>query len=894
MKIIKPLRLGLLHKTYRFKGSNRFVVTPVSFFRLGAKKSEILVENIQWPAVMSSLEEGQVLDMAMPKMSGEVLIAGNAYSPQQKPIQSMNVGFTLGRLKKTLKVTGDREWQWRIAPLYHIDEPKPFSIMPLDYQHAYGGEAYRFNPLGKGHETRFKRILGKRENFSLPNIEYPEKPFKRTNQYIEPASFNALDLAWPQRMRKAGTYDKNWQENEYPGLPGDIDWRIFNAAPEDQQVDGFFNGDEAYQLVGMHPEKNRITGNLPGIKARSFVTKQTTQGLQFEEVLLKLDTVWFFPDKEIGVLLFRGEAQVQDSDGLDVEHIMVAYENLCDTPKDIEHYHHVLKKRTDPKTAVAHVFNESQLSPQKTTTQHALEEAEKTAMRAKELEDKQQTIDETIKEIFSESKLEIPEGFKNPKAEPNPLGMISPEAITRGDFDLSEILQQAEALAADAEAQGKRQAEAMKTEQAKVNAAIQALDLPEENKKETLKEQMQALKEKVMLAPMESVNNRALMEALAVAKTNDKDGEISAGVEEKIQQGLHDSMMQMKMARQVSPKPMEPAKPLPDECKRYLRALVLRLLAEGQSLSHRDLAGADLSALDFSGMELEGVLLENAILKGTKFDDCNLCGAVFSGADISTASFNKAKLEKANFSFTKGKFTQFKSAVLDEAMFVEADISDADFSQASFNRSNLLKAKLFKANFSKCNFSDASFIEAELEGGHWNGSRFEKTMLINAGIENSSFENCFFQRCALINIRADNCRFRYAEMKKVQTGGESSFKFSDFRFAKTTECGWRKVDFEFAHFDEAVMAKSDFGDAHLHMTSLKKTVLYRSVLSGANLTEANLEEADLFEALLRKTNFQHANLKRANLYNADVSEANFEDALLDDIKTLNPIKKRAA
>ena len=39
MKIIKPLSLGLLHRTYRQHGENRLVVVGLGFFTLGVPAS---------------------------------------------------------------------------------------------------------------------------------------------------------------------------------------------------------------------------------------------------------------------------------------------------------------------------------------------------------------------------------------------------------------------------------------------------------------------------------------------------------------------------------------------------------------------------------------------------------------------------------------------------------------------------------------------------------------------------------------------------------------------------------------------------------------------------------------------------------------------------------------
>lgn len=894
MKIIKPLRLGLLHKTYQFLGLNRFVVTPICFFRLGVQQTEILTENIQWPTVMSSLQQGQVLDMAMPKICGEVLIAANAYAPDQKPVSSMNVGFKLGELKKVLTVTGERQWQWRIAPLYHITEPQPFLCMPVDYSHAYGGKAYRYNPLGKGHEPGLKRWFGKRESFSLPNIQYPGVSFRRTQRLVQLAGFGPLDMAWPQRMSKAGTYNKTWLKNEYPGLPRNIDWHIFNAAPADQQIQGFFNGDETYQLIGMHPERKRIAGSLPAIKARSFVTRKTTQGQIFEEVMLKLDTVWFFPDKEIGALLFRGEAPVSDSDALDIEHTMLAYEHLHDTPRKVEYYRDILKKRTDPKTAIAHVFNEAQLSPEKTVAQCAIEDAEVAAMQEKALQEQQRIMDETLAEIFTVSNLEVPQDFKKPKAEPNPLAIISPQAIARGDFDLSDFLEKTEALVENAKAQGGQQTSAMHAEQEKLKAATAPYPLPQQDYIESLDEQKYALKTRVMQTPTDFPQSQVLMQAITDAKAQTHDQEIHTITEDKLQKQLQDAFLQMQKARQVSPRILVSEKALPDECKHYLRELVLQLLSQGQILRGRDLAGADLSGMDFTGMDLQNILLENAILNNTKFEHCKLAGAVFSGARLNGAQFDGANLEKANFSTAKGTGVQFKNTILDTALFIETEIDHANFSGATLTRSNFHKARLAQADFSQCKFTDVSLIEAELQTCCWDRSRFEKTLWVNSVLENNSFNHCFLQRCALINVNAERSDFSHTVMNRVQAGGECRFQRSDFRFARLVECGWRKADFEFSCFDDAVMAKSDFGETRLCNTMMRKAVLYRSVLSNADLSDADLEEAELFEALLRKTNFSRATLKKSNLYNADISEAIFDDAVLDGIKTLNPIRKQAA
>ncbi len=58
---------------------------------------------------------------------------------------------------------------------------------------------------------------------------------------------------WPQRRRYGGTYDQAWEAERLPLLPLDFDPRYYQAAPEDQQSQGFLRGGEPVLLEGLHP-----------------------------------------------------------------------------------------------------------------------------------------------------------------------------------------------------------------------------------------------------------------------------------------------------------------------------------------------------------------------------------------------------------------------------------------------------------------------------------------------------------------------------------------------------------------------------------------------------------------------------------------------------------------
>ena len=110
MKVIKPLKLGLTHRTYGWQGAHRFAVKPILFFDLNDPQ-RIIPEAQAWQRLMAELPQHQVFDEGMPKASPEVLLHGNAWTPAGSPVTKLQVTLSLGQMSKTLQVIGDRIWQ---------------------------------------------------------------------------------------------------------------------------------------------------------------------------------------------------------------------------------------------------------------------------------------------------------------------------------------------------------------------------------------------------------------------------------------------------------------------------------------------------------------------------------------------------------------------------------------------------------------------------------------------------------------------------------------------------------------------------------------------------------------------------------------------------------------
>lgn len=352
MKTIKPQKLGLLHRVLEDGGDCYLVVTILAFFSLGPPGA-LLSEVDLWKFVAAELGKDAVLDMGMPKPRGELLISGRAHPPSGRAT-ACAVRVQLGAVDKTLYAIGDRTFQ-RGVPT----EPVPFTEMPIVWERAFGGPGFALNPVGKGAQP-IQTDAG--EIHPLPNIELPGQLITSPDDRPAPAGFGPIDLLWPQRYAKIGTYDAAWLKERFPGFAEDTDLGMFNAAPEDQQIQGFFQGDERMVLENLHPTKPRIEAALPGIATRAFLNRKTGEGEVFGEVAMHLETVHLFPHAERGVLLFRGVALVDEDDAADVLQIVIGAETLGE-PRPAEHYRDVLRQRLDPKTGHLASLRDGDLLP---------------------------------------------------------------------------------------------------------------------------------------------------------------------------------------------------------------------------------------------------------------------------------------------------------------------------------------------------------------------------------------------------------------------------------------------------------------------------------------------------------------------------------------------------
>ena len=134
-----------------------------------------------------------------------MLIGGDAIA--RKPgTRAMDVRFTVGRVRKTLRVFGPRRWTKRLGR-FGLSEPETFDRVALCWENAYGGidgtpkeknqgrEAR--NPVGRGFAAKGSKLEFDGE--LAPSLEDPQNLISKPTAQGRPHGFGPICRHWSPR-----------------------------------------------------------------------------------------------------------------------------------------------------------------------------------------------------------------------------------------------------------------------------------------------------------------------------------------------------------------------------------------------------------------------------------------------------------------------------------------------------------------------------------------------------------------------------------------------------------------------------------------------------------------------------------------------------------------------
>ncbi|MEI7636764.1 MAG: DUF2169 domain-containing protein [Syntrophus sp. (in: bacteria)] len=842
MKVIKPDNLSLIFTPAMIGKQLYLSVGSMAYFSLDLKLPERLMEEAKmWKAVTEALEKDEVFDIGYPKQRGEYLVYGSCFPGGSE--RAALVQVEVAGLKKRLQVSGNRKWNVAGFP----GEPQPFTEMKINYHHAFGGPGYEMNPLGKG------AVPDDADLSELPNIQDPHRLIASDSDRPAPEGFTAYPMTWPQRAKHLGRFDERWLSERWPYYPLDTEGEYFNTAPEDQRLEGFFRGDEKIRIVNMHPEKKEIVSALPTLRPRIFINQSVKDGEEFREVKMRPETVWLFPDRESGVILFRGVTPTGDEELEDCLHLMAQWESLAVPPHPCEHYHRLFLETVNPV--------ESEIIPP------------------------------------ADAKHDMPAGITFAPTAPSPPSAPSPAADAlskdiasleaKADARLQELGITTEDLMKKYLPGQKPEAPVSPEEFKKMISELEGKS--EARMKELGTDKVELIKKYLPeTSPASPVNQKDFLKEVVSleTKSNASLGELGVTREELIKRYLPDAEpgsptqiadLANLLAGQKDPLAsavvMPAAIPSPPEPPTVVRELtmeeVMKRYQRGESLAH-----LDLGSLDFTGKDLAGADFSDTILEKTLFGKAKLQGADFSRAVMIEADFSEANLSEAKLCGVTGTSAKFSTSILtrsdlSEGDFTAADFTEADLSKAILNGGIFEKAVMRKVKGKGMSAAKTDFCYADLTEAHFAAGDFWEADFSYAALSGINLTDAKADGLKLHGATGENAVFHAASLQKSRGDKDTVLTGADLSLADLTRSCWEGanlpgVRMELTILDQADFSRSLFSDAHLINASARETKFIKALF-----TDADMRGMNLFKGSLRKAKIAGTDLKNSNLYGVD-------------------------
>lgn len=890
------------------------------------------MEQDLWESLATALQDNPLFDEAMPKDCAEFLVQGSAFAPEGKAVEGIQVSAKLGELTKTLNIYGERYWQNK-GPLSTPSMPKPFTEMPLNYQHAFGGEGYAKNPLGKG------LPVAEGELRLLPNIELPNALINSKKSMPDPASFAPIDNQWQPRIDHIGTYNEAYIQEHMFELAPDIDWQHFNVAPEDQRFTGYLNGDEAYELCHMHPDMPIIAGQLPEVRARCFVEQQLRAGdqeqLLFKEVPLNLDTVYFFPNDNLGVVIHRGTLEVFDNQGADIKKLLVAHESLAEDKRSKEHYQREMTQRTDPEESYKYMLNSVPLIPVGVPCAFKLMLGDELQnpddpmsdnienFSNRKSEEAHAEVDKHMNEqlgkleaagmadqvaVLKEKMAQIPEAPEEAKQIEALMNKILPNKDTIAtDLDLSQLnfdaMDEIDTFIAKLTEQKKAEAMAeLEQQMDKLRASN------EPGAKESLEKIEQMLKD--MALPPILVRPKLDPEQLGIKKQlEDAKAQIERAkampeltdeqrkqLEEQEQSlDLQSIEAQLKEAETHIQDGYRQGAHFPDLMRSpyagqefEIAAAFITKAKSGESCAQAEIAFCQFEQIDFTGIDLTSGYLEYTELQDVIFDNALLQGAIFAFSKMTNVRFTDAQTVEANFGSTTMSSCEFTRCDFDDATFGKSKLSHCRFNECDFGeRMDLfLETQLEQVEFYRCSLKGHHFIELSLRGCRFIECDLTESNFVSPDLEGANFSGSTLDQVNFIAAKLKNSVFTQAILNNTRFVNGCDLSNCNFSEARAIETNFRECQLTGSQFTQTHLDRSDFGEANISHSNFDRVHAHQTQFMKTNLNSCSFLRADLFEsslmnADLRSCQFTQANLYGVNFLESTLGNTNFMGANLD-------------
>ena len=264
-------------------------------------------------------------DLVPFKPNADVLVIGDAVTPDGRPMPQLDVSVRVGPVAKTVRVFGNRRWSYptRAKVVPTISAPEPFRTMPITFNRAYGGidtHAAKYcdeNLSGTG-------FIGSLSPASihevmLPNIESPDHLITSWDTRPRPAGLGCVSRNASWRRQFAGTYDdESYRDPSRMEPPTGRSWSVHNCAPPEMQLKGYLRGGEPVELVHL-TDLSPCRFSLPTLSPSTAVSRLHANGSVVDEAIrLDWDTLLLRPQAQVFDCVFRAVVPIASLEDPDI------------------------------------------------------------------------------------------------------------------------------------------------------------------------------------------------------------------------------------------------------------------------------------------------------------------------------------------------------------------------------------------------------------------------------------------------------------------------------------------------------------------------------------------------------------------------------------------------
>lgn len=756
---------------------------PLQLESSGAPAHLLSVESV-WQIVDGALPEGDVFDLGLPKPCSEFLVYGACHAAE--PVQRKECRVQVGETGKSLKIIGPRFYRDN-----RVTEPEPFTRMPVLWDRAYGGPGHDFNPNGKGHAPLPDGL------FPLPNVVGADDstPDSAPDSPPQPVGFTAVPQTWPCRRELLGEYDAAWLRGRYPGLPERTSPEFCCAAPKDQRMPGYFSGGESILIRGMHPERELLRGVVPPLRGRAFVLRRQADGDVFEELPCRMETLWLFPEREAGVLLFRALASVRDESLEDLAAVFALLEDAHPEPVSPREYERQCR------AALAGEGEAEQPpapAPEKAAPRPKASAAD--AAYEKKVRDLEKEVDERLGKLGvsrEQAGAWLADGAHS-------LERSKPPEWTPPPIDEAKVLQ-------------------WLRERQLIPSGPESPDkmghvLQRQMARPDLSPEVRAELDKALLGFNELQAVLAEMRALAG----------NAGASETM----------------APPSAVPDAPPAPGEPLHTAQALAL--VGKNRDLSFCDLTQCDLSGQDLSGVNLEGALLSGVTWSRVDFTGADLRSTLCDKAVFTHCIFDRALLDHAVFEGAECAGCSARSCSARNTQFQYADLSGMDFQGAALDHADCAGASLQGVRckgvtapglrLQGADLSGADFAEADLRESRADGT----TMGRDAVFSRANMEDANWAGAALPGVRCEQALLDRADLGGCDLSN-AVLILAVAKYAVLDRARLVQADLQGCDFFQASLRRADCHEAVIRDVNLYGADLYKCLMETTAMRDVNLE-----------------------------------------------------